>query len=101
MRFLIMCLFAWELDSQFFPLHFQLTNCKMKGNPSNISRRFLEFDVIQLTSTEYLLCVVLGSENAIFYQSERNSHGFYNLALRNHARTKVDTKSIIYFAMST
>lgn len=79
------------------PAHYQ----QDESNPSKTSRRFLEFIVIQLTSTEYLLCAILDGENAILYHLERNSHGFYNLALKNHARTKVDTKSIISFAMST
>lgn len=60
-----------------FPAHY----LQDERNQSKISRRFLEFSVIQLplTSTEYLLCVVLGGKYAILYHSGRDSHDFYNL----------------------
>ena len=74
----------------------------MKGT----NLRFLEDswnpDIIQLTSSEclHLLCAVRCGKNAILYHPGRHSHGFYNLALRNQARTKADTKSIVSFAVS-
>lgn len=79
-----------------FPAHY----LQDERNQSKICRKFLEFNVVQL-STEYLLHELFIGKNAILYHSGRYSHGFfYNLALRNQARTEVDTKSIIYFAMS-